>query len=207
MSRICRSFAVLMALVLVMAALSACGSDNKPAPLVKANSDLNGKTVAVFFSEFAYDTKEYDSITEALKNSGAKVIVTSTTMRLIDVIEGYTYMDQVDPKAVDAILFLGGDGNYKYLGHDLVQNFVKKCGTSGKLIGAIGSGTTLLADAGITKGKKVTGPPDAKKQMTDSGATFTGKSVEEDGNLVTAVSGKEKDFLKQITALLNPAKK
>ena len=64
--------------------------------------------------------------------------------------------------------------------------FVRSLYEAGKVICAVCHGPSLLASAGILKGKKVTGYHAIKDDLINAGAYYADKPVELDGNIITA---------------------
>jgi protease I len=97
-----------------------------------------------------------------------------------------------DVKAADfdAIVFVGGSGSDVYWDDPVAQRIAQDAVIGNKVIAAICIAPVTLARAGILKGKKATVFPDCAADLTQAGATFTGKPVERDGKTVTA-SGPE----------------
>lgn len=66
-----------------------------------------------------------------------------------------------------------------------VVEFVTGLFDTESVIGVLGTSVELLATDGYLEGKTVTGPERSKDAVTAVGATWTGKGVEVDGQLVT----------------------
>ena len=83
------------------------------------------------------------------------------------------------------IVLPGGQPGTKNLNADKrVRNMLKLFNDSGKLIGAICAATTVLADAGIIKQKRVTCYPSYFDKL--AGAEYEDKPVVTDGNIITS---------------------
>lgn len=67
-----------------------------------------------------------------------------------------------------------------------VLELVRSIFEEGKPVAAICHGPWVLVSAGIVNGKTVTGFPSIRDDLTNAGARYTGRSVERDGNLLTA---------------------
>jgi len=86
-----------------------------------------------------------------------------------------------------AIIFVGGVGAQEYWNNPLAHNICKEAYNKNKIVGAICIAPVILANAGILKNKKATCWPSEKEKLKHQGAIFTGKGVEQDGNIITAV--------------------
>jgi protease I len=84
------------------------------------------------------------------------------------------------------LLVAGGPGAVEMAENADARRLASEAQAQGKLIGAWGEGTGLLAAAGVVSKKKVTGHPAMKKALEAAGARYTGTQVQKDGKLVTA---------------------
>jgi protease I len=84
------------------------------------------------------------------------------------------------------VLFVGGEGAMDLAANADAQRLAREAAAAGKMIGAWGHATAILARAGILKGRKVTGSPDVKDLVLEAGGRFSGRQLERDGDLVTA---------------------
>jgi protease I len=92
----------------------------------------------------------------------------------------------VKAKDFDAILLVGGVGSNKFWHNEIVHDLVREASKAGKVISAICLAPVTLANTGILAGKRATAYPSAESFLKWKGATYTGNSVEVDGNIVTA---------------------
>lgn len=85
---------------------------------------------------------------------------------------------------------------------DMVE-FVKFLFEEGKAVCAVCHGPSLLISAGILKGKNATGYHSIKDDIKNAGADYTAKSVERDGNIITAQDPKSlPEMMKLFLSLL-----
>jgi protease I len=84
------------------------------------------------------------------------------------------------------ILFVGGEGAMDLVEDADALRLAREASDAEKMIGAWGHATAILARAGILKGRRVTGAPEIEELVRRSGARFTGRQLERDGDLVTA---------------------
>ena len=83
------------------------------------------------------------------------------------------------------VLFVAGGGDV--LAQDSTcLDLAKRANDAGKLVGAWGSSVSVLARAGVLRGRKVTGLAAQKDELKRAGGKYTGVEVQVDGNLVTA---------------------
>ena len=76
---------------------------------------------------------------------------------------------------------------------------------AGKIVAAVCHGPWVLISAGIVKGKRVTGFFAIKDDLINAGALYSGKEVEEDGNLITATDPNA--MLKQLPLIVQKLKR
>lgn len=86
----------------------------------------------------------------------------------------------------DAVVFIGGSGASIYLDNPLVHKIARDAYSADKLVTAICIAPAILAEANLLKGKKATVWSSKEEMLKAAGATYTGKSVERDGNIITA---------------------
>lgn len=103
--------------------------------------------------------------------------------------EAIVTMHDVDVSEYDRFAFIGGPGAQKLRDDPEAQELARKIAKSGKVYGAICIAPTILAAAGVLKGRKATVWNNDDKQgvyIEAFGATYVPKHVVVDGNLVTA---------------------
>jgi len=86
----------------------------------------------------------------------------------------------------DAIVFVGGQGVMELLEVRSVKRLILDAVSLGRVVSAICMAPILLANAGVLKGRRVTGYPDVKDALISAGAIWTSEGVACDGNIVTA---------------------
>ena len=129
---------------------------------------------------------------EELERVGAKVtIASSKTDEARGMLGARVTPDitlgQVKVDDYDAVVFVGGSGSAVYFKDNRALSIASEAFSKGKTICAICIAPVILANAGVLKGKRATVWPDKCIQMIEGrGATYTGKPVEVDGNVITA---------------------
>jgi protease I len=97
------------------------------------------------------------------------------------------FLDDVTSHAYDAVVVPGGAWNPDTLRADpLAIRFVQKMAADDKIVAAICHGPWVLSDAGLTRGKRVTGWWTIRPDLENGGATFVDEPVITDGNIVTS---------------------
>ena len=102
----------------------------------------------------------------------------------------------------DMLVLPGGFPGYENLANSKrVVELVKEYDSKGKYIAAICGAPTVLSKNGIMKGKVLTCHHSVAEDMKDY--KYTGKVVEADGNLITAIgAGKALDFALKMAEVL-----
>ncbi|MBI5553363.1 MAG: DJ-1/PfpI family protein [Candidatus Diapherotrites archaeon] len=86
----------------------------------------------------------------------------------------------------DSVVFVGGGGARVYFNHKIALDLARDFLQGLKPTAAICIAPTILGNAGLLKGKKVTSFHSQESALRGQGALFSGKPVESDGLLVTA---------------------
>ena len=148
--------------------------------------------IAVVFSN---GTEEIEGITavDVFRRAGAECDIVSINEKIVNCSRNVSVladklMDEVDFDCYDAIVIPGGMPGARNISNckkvvDALKNALK----CGKVVGAIcAAPAVVLAENNLISGKRVTcyPAPDFINSLKDN--IYTGKAVEEDGNLVTA---------------------
>ncbi len=157
------------------------------------------KKVLMVIAHENFRDEEYFHPKQVLQNKGIQVITASTQKEAASKFGQRVRADIlfVDAKAenYDAILFIGGGGASEYFNnrhaHELANSFF----AAGKPTCAICIAPSILANAGVLKGKKAACFESEIENLKEKGAEYTGEPVTVDGNVVTANGPKAaKDF-------------
>ncbi|MEK7850253.1 MAG: DJ-1/PfpI family protein, partial [Deltaproteobacteria bacterium] len=149
-------------------------------------------TVVFIIAEKVFRDEEYQVPKEVLTKAGIKVITASTTTgeavgKLGLKVKPDILVNQIDTDKLEALIFIGGGGASQYFNDSLTHKLAKEAAEKGKIYGAICIAPTILANAGLLKGKKATvfPSPDGIEALKKGGAVYTGGDVEIDGKLIT----------------------
>jgi len=93
---------------------------------------------------------------------------------------------QIDLADVIAVIIPGGNAPDKMRINKDMVDLVKKAFLQGKVVAAICRGGWMLAEAGIARGKKVTGYKAIATDLKNAGGEYIDSEVVIDGNLVTS---------------------
>ena len=92
----------------------------------------------------------------------------------------------VESEGYDALYIPGGYAPDRLRREPEMTVFVSSVYEAGKVVCAVCHGPSLLASAGILRGKTVTAYASIKDDIENAGAEYTGRSVERDGSIITA---------------------
>ena len=95
-------------------------------------------------------------------------------------------LDKVGVEDFEAVVFIGGSGTAEFFADEVVLNIARKAAAERKVIAAISTAPTILANAGVLKGVRSTGFITQQEAMRKAGAKYTGAAVEQDGLIITA---------------------
>jgi len=166
-----------------------------------------GEEVLMVIAPENFRDEELLHTREELERVGAKVTVASpktTAKGLLGArVTPDIKLEQVSVDDYDAVVFVGGLGASVYFNDKRALSIASEAFSKGKKTCAICIAPAILANAGVLKGKRATVSDGEyvrkishQKQtwfsqlgfryLESKGATYTGKSVEVDGNIITA---------------------
>lgn len=169
---------VLVLLILQISNLTMdCKADSKRVLMVVASKDFRDE-------EFRYPF-------EALINEGFEVVIASTVLgsatgMLGMSIDIHMLLTAARSQDYDAVIFVGGLGAQEFWDDVAAHKLAQDMHREGKLVSAICIAPVILANAGVLNGKKATVWRSESHRLEFQGARYTGKSVEVDGNIITA---------------------
>lgn len=95
-------------------------------------------------------------------------------------------LGEVKADDYNAVVFIGGTGASGYFNDQTALNLAKSAFEKEKVVGAICIAPSILANAGLLSGKKVTAFSSEAENLKVKGASYTGETVAVDGKIVTA---------------------
>ena len=172
------------------------------------DSAAGKKKVVMVIAQNEFRDDEFFPPKEILERSGIEVKVASTSLAQARGSLGGLYKPDLllkDIKSGDfaAIIFIGGMGATQYLDDPLAHKLARDFLNSNKVVSAICIGPVILAKAGILKGKQATVIAPEADKIKEAGAIYTAKTVEKDGNIITANGpGAAKEFAEALVKVL-----
>ncbi|NVN90199.1 MAG: DJ-1/PfpI family protein [Desulfuromonadales bacterium] len=130
------------------------------------------------------------TVVDVLRRAGISVVLAGLqngpveSVRKVSIIPD-EFLDTIKSDDFDMIILPGGQPGTSNLSSDIrVKRLLVEFSEAGKLIAAICAATTVLAEAGIIKDKRVTSYPTYKDKL--NGAFFVDNAVVSDGNIITS---------------------
>ena len=150
-----------------------------------------GMKALMIIAQNNFRDEELSEPKEILESAGIDVTVASITTGAATGMLGMKVTPDLAVKDAkvddyDAIVVIGGAGSPELANHKEVLDLLVDAESAGKVIGSICMGPTVLAKAGILKGKKCTVFSSGADAVKAGGAVYTSQDVVVDGKLVTA---------------------
>jgi len=148
------------------------------------------KKVAMIIAFEGFRDEEYQYPKEVLEKAGLQVITasqkTGTAKGKLGMPANVDLaLDQLKVDELEAVIFIGGPGSFIYYDDPVAHKIAQDAKAKNKVLAAICAAPGILSNAGVLKGKKATMFTD-DGTLEKGGATYTGKGVEIDGNIITA---------------------
>jgi protease I len=198
-----KTYILILMLLLIIIIITGCASNNvqqiNQNKLNTENQGENMKKIAMIIAPKNYQDTEFGVPYRFFKDQGAQVDVYSTKKGVATGFLGGTFnvehtLNELNASNYNAIVFIGGAGTPLVRSDNNSVKIVKDTLANNKILGAICWSPTILAKAGVLKGKNATvwyGPDSEYGMLTSEylqqqGAKYTGQDVTVDGNIITA---------------------
>lgn len=151
------------------------------------------RTALVIIAQEGYQDREFEATRDALQGAGFEVSIASVEAGLCKgKLNGSERADvalkDVNVAAFDRVAFIGGPGAHLLIAEPEALRIARDTVQAGKILGAICIAPTILAEAGVLRGKRATAWNEDGLQepfLRAHGAVFTDEEVTVDGRLVT----------------------
>ncbi len=152
------------------------GTGTKRAALIVASQN--------FRDEELFETKR------ALDAAAVQTVIASTRIGIIrgalgNIAEANILVGQLIVDDYDAIIFIGGLGAVEYAANPAALNLAREAVRQRKILAAISTAPTILANAGVLTGVRATSFLSERNTLILSGAVYTGIPVEQDRSIIT----------------------
>ncbi|MDT8302367.1 MAG: nitroreductase family protein [Sedimentisphaerales bacterium] len=148
------------------------------------------KRAALIVASQNFREEEFFETKRALDAAGVQTVIASTrigTLRgmLGRITEANILVGQLNVNDYDAIIFIGGPGAVEYVANPFALNLAREAIRTRKILAAIGTAPTILANAGVLSGVRITSQLTERNILVLAGALYTGLPVEEDRLIIT----------------------
>ncbi len=149
------------------------------------------KAALMIIPPSSFQDEEFVGTRRALELAGVEVVVASSRQGTLPgmlggSIQADLLLNQANVDNFNAVIFIGGLGAVEYFSSPVAQNLARQAFTRHKVLAAIGTAPTILANAGVLRGARATAYISEQQRLTFAGANYTGNPVEKDGLTVTA---------------------
>ena len=161
--------------------------------LLISGVDLADEKVLMVIAPSNFRDEELLHTKEELERGGMKTTIASAKTGEVRGMLGARVtpdikLDQVKVDDYDVVVFVGGSGSAVYFNDKRAISIASEAFSKGKKICAICIAPVILANAGVLKGKRATvWDGEHVRKIESKGATYTGKPVEVDDNVITAI--------------------
>lgn len=155
-----------------------------------AAGQLKGKKAVLIIASRNFRDEEFFETKTVLEDAGVETITASTkkgvrTGMLGGKAEADILISQLNVDDYDAVIFIGGIGATEYFGNATALRIAYQGVAGEKIVAAICVAPTILANAGVLQGVRVTGYSSERGRLIRAGARYTGAAVERDGLIIT----------------------
>lgn len=176
---------------------------------------LENKKIVMIIAFRDFRDEEYFVPRRILEEAGVRVVIVSSKKDTAIGADGgeaevNLLVEEINIADFDAVIFIGGPGALKYLDNDDSYKLAQETIFQNKVLAAICIAPTILAKAGVLKGKKATvwsGAVDKSsvRILEHNGAEYLSEAVVVDGKIITGNGpGAAKEFGEEIVKLLTP---
>ncbi|MHC4586659.1 MAG: nitroreductase family protein [Planctomycetota bacterium] len=140
----------------------------------------------------ASTSQESTGVKRALDAAGIQTDIASTRIGIIrgtlgGIAEANILIGQLRIDNYDAIIFTGGLGAAEYVVNPIALNLARETIRNRKILAAIGTAPTILANAGVLTGVRTTSLLTERNALISAGALHTGLAVEHDRLIITGI--------------------
>ena len=150
-----------------------------------------GKKAALIIASQSFQEEELFGTKNVLDAAQVQTFIASTRTGMIqgmlgNMAEASIPVNRLKVDDYDAIIFIGGTGAVEYVGSPLIMNMVRETIRKGKVLGAIGTAPTILANANVLAGIQATSYISERDILIQAGAIYTIFPVQQDRQIITA---------------------
>lgn len=151
---------------------------------------MENKKVLFILPHDDFDDDEYFKLKDLLENVGIDTEICSTHMseaqgRFKKLVTPEFLVEDVEADDFDGFVFIGGNGAKEFYDNIDVQNLVRDILLDHKIVALFGWAVPILYYANVVNGRRVTTHEDLRQEVEAGGGYYTGKSMEQDGDIIT----------------------
>jgi len=152
---------------------------------------LAARKAVIIASAQGFNDEELFQTKRGLELASVQTLVASTRIGSIvgalgGTIDADVLLNKINVSEFGAVIFVGGPGAVDFVGNRAALNLVRQAFSQRKVLAGIGTGPTILANAGVLRGVRATAFLSERATLMQGGANYTGNPVEKDGSIVTA---------------------
>jgi len=155
--------------------------------------DTGAKRAALIVASQNFRDEELFETKRALDAAAVQTVTASTRIGIIrgalgNIAEANILVGQLRVEDYDAIIFIGGLGAVEYVANPAALNLAREAVRQRKILAAISTAPTILANAGVLTGVRATSFFSERNRLILAGAVYTGIPVEQDRLIITGSS-------------------
>jgi len=160
---------------------------------LKDQEGTGAKRAALIVPSQNFRDEELFETKRTLDAAAVLTVIASTRIGIIrgalgNIAEANILVGQLRVEDYDAIIFIGGPGAVEYVANPAALNLAREAVRQRKILAAIDTAPTILANAGVLTGVRATSFLSERNILIQAGAIYTGIPVEQDRLIITASS-------------------
>jgi len=160
-------------------------------PIPTGTGATRQRRAALIVATRGFREEELNETNRVLTQAGIQTVIASSRPGLLTgMAGGVAYatiaLNQLRLDDIDALVFIGGSGAVEFAMDQTAHGLAKAALDRRKILAAICIAPTILANAGLVRGVRVTAFQTEQQALIAAGAIFTGNPVERDGLIITA---------------------
>ncbi|GAG04689.1 unnamed protein product, partial [marine sediment metagenome] len=152
------------------------------AEALEAQEGTGAKRAALIVASQNFRDEEFFETKRALDAAGVQTVIASTRIGIIrgmlGIAEANILVGQLRVEDYNAIIFIGGPGAVEYAVNPAALNLAREAVRQRKILAAIDTAPTILANAGVLTGVRATSFLSERNRLIQAGAVYTGIPVE-----------------------------
>ncbi len=157
----------------------------------QGQAGAEGKRAALIIPSQNFRDEELFETKRVLDAAQIETVIVSTRIGIVrgtlgNITEARVLVNQLKIDDYDAIIFVGGTGIVEYVNNPTTLNIARETVRKGKILAAIGTAPTILANANVLAGLRATSFLSEREILVQAGAMYTGAPVEQDRLIITA---------------------